>query len=153
MAEYYGDFQWKLLKYIVTMLQNDSYLKRITNGRVYPQHISTMENPAFPAVTVSRTGQGSDSGIHQINYVEIAIDVWSKKGIADLWKIYADHDVTNKKPVGVRPLLSQKTFDFPELIVHRSQEVLLVDDLYEDWSKTWHLHARYEMSIAAKNVE
>lgn len=153
MTQFYGDFQWKLHKYLTELLQSDPYLKSIVGKRIYPQHISTLENPAFPSITLSRLGQGADTGIHQINYVRFAVDVWSKRGISELWKVYADHDATNNKPVGVRSILSQKTFDFPELIVHLCIEHKVLDNLYEEWSKTWHLHAEYRLSIAAKNVE
>lgn len=152
MSNYYGDFQWKLLKHVVQLLQVDSYLKRMVGGRIYPQHISNIDNPSFPAVTISRIGQGADTGIHQINYVDLQIDVWSKKSIIELWRIYSDHDATNKRPVGIRSLLSQKTFDFPELIVHLCVESDLSDDLYEPWSKTYHLAAAYRLNIAAKNI-
>ena len=152
MTQFYGDFQWKIFKHVVQVLQNDPYLKRMTGGRIYPQHISNLDNPEFPAVTISRIGQGADTSIHQINYVTLQIDVWSKKSIAELWRIYADHDVTNNRPVGVRSLLSQQTFNFPEAIVHLCQESDVSDDLYEPWSKTYHLAAEYNLSVAAKNV-
>ena len=152
MTNFYGDFQWKLLKYVVQSLQEDPYLKRMVGGRIYPQHISTIENPSFPAVTIGRRGQGADTGIQQINHIELQIDVWSKKSVIELWRIYSDHDVKYNRPVGVRSLLSQKTFDFPEVIVHLCIEDNVTDDLYEPWSKTWHLAALYRLSIAAKNV-
>ena len=135
------------------MLQINPYLKQITGGRIYPQHLSTIENPSFPSVTVCRVGQGADDEIQQINYVVLAVDIWSKKGISELWRIYADHDATNNRPVGVRSLLAGKTYDFPEVLVHRIHESVVVDDIYEHWSKTWHLHAQYTIYCAAKNVE
>ena len=152
MTQFHGDFQWKLFKHIMSLLQSDPYLKRMTDGRIYPQHISTLENPSFPAITVGRTGHGADTGIHQINYVTLQIDVWSKKSLSEIWRIYADHDTTNNRPVGIRALLSQKTFDFPEVLVHLCHESDVYDDLYEPWSKTWHLAAEYNLSVAAKNV-
>lgn len=153
MSVFYGDFQWKLMKHITSLLKEDAYLKRMVGGRVYPQHLSTIDNPAFPAITISRVGQGADPGIQQINYAVISVDIWSKKGVSEMWKIYADHDVTNNRQVGVRSLLADKPQNFPEVLVHRIYESMLIDDLYEHWSKTWHLHAQFTISCAAKNVE
>lgn len=150
---YYGNFQSKVIERLVKLLQTDPYLITKVAGRVYEAHPSLLDNPKFPAITVTRQGLGGDTSLPQIDYPFLIIDVWSKKNVAELWSIYADHDTITNKPRGIRSLLHVPLgFDFPEAQVDYIAEVWVTDNLYEPWSKTFHLTARYSLKMAAKNV-
>ena len=55
MNTYYGDFQTKVMNHYVRLLQTDSYLMTKVAGRVYPQHVSLIENPKFPSISFKTT--------------------------------------------------------------------------------------------------
>ena len=128
------------------------------DGRFYPQHLATVENPEYPCVTFTYQDR-PDSGFAQIVTGTLYIDVWSKRGQGELWRIYANHDYVTNLPSGIRSILSctpeggQKGFDFPESIVGLCREVYLNDNLYEKDTRTFHLAARYELKYAAKPIQ
>lgn len=154
----HGDFQWMVLARIVKLLQNDVYLQSFVGKRIYAQNIATMDQPEFPCITVTRQGLGSDPGIREVDSAYLMVDVWSKKDIVELWRIYASKDSITGTPRGVRALLHQGAngqpvgFDFPEAVVDACREMHVVDDLFESFSRTFHLAARYDLRYAAKRV-
>ena len=155
---FHGDFQIATFNRIVKYLQADPYLASLLSGRIYPQHISTIENPIYPCVTISRQGAGPDSGFAALDKANLYVDVWSKVGVPDLYSIYASKDPVTFKMLGIRALLScgksgePKGFDFPEATVNLCREVYLVDNLWDSKTRSFHLAARYELQVAAKNV-
>jgi hypothetical protein len=157
MSATYGNFQPKVLTEIFRILQQDAYLKTLVDGRVYAQHVSTLENPVFPCVTMTYHGYGTP-GMPDIMAGDLQIDVWSKKNVAELWSIYSSHDYIANKPVGIRALLNRGPsgepfgFNLPEAICHLCREVSVVDDLYEEWSRTHHFVALYSLHFAARRV-
>lgn len=152
MNTYYGDFQTKVMNHYVRLLQTDSYLMTKVAGRVYPQHVSLIENPKFPSISFTRQGLGGDPSFPEIDYPFLIIDVWSKVGPQELWSIYASRDPKTNRPVGIRALVANKGFDLPEAVVELGREVWVSDDLYEAWSKTFHLSSKYILTIAAKRL-
>jgi hypothetical protein len=149
---YHGDFQWKILDHIVKLMQNDPYLTSKVNKRVYSQHISTVANPLFPAITISRVGLGGDPSIDEIDYTFLNVDVWSKVGPDELWAIYANFDSVNHVLQGVRGLLHNKGFRIPEANVDLCTQIYVVDNLWEKETKTFHLVARFRINAAANVV-
>ena len=149
---FHGDYRYKALEYLVSTLANDPYISSIVGNRVYSQHISTMEQPIYPCVTISRQGIGADPSLAQIDSAFIAIDVWSKKANSECWAIYASKDPTTFRNLGIFALLHNQGFDFTEVQIDRLWEVYLTDSLYEGDTRTFHLAARYEMKYVGKNV-
>ena len=150
MATYYANFQEKLLNNLMLTLRNDPFVNGLVTNRIYTQHISTIENPLFPAITVTRAGLGSDTGIVEIDTAFVLFDVWSKRDAVELWKIYAFKDPITFVNQGIKALFNNKSQDYPELSVEIMNEVYVQDNLYQAWDKTFHLAARYRVLSAAK---
>lgn len=152
MITYYGDFQFKALDYLIKLLQADTYLQSKVHGRISEQHPSTLDQPVYPMVTVSRIGTGGDASIENIDNAFIVIDVWSKSGTPELWSIYSSRNTTTNLPVGIRALLHNKSFSYLEVDLDKLSEVWVTDNLYEKTTRTWHLNARFVMKNAAKTL-
>jgi len=148
-----ADFQWKAVDFWVKLMQYDAYLKSLVSGRVSPQHLATISNPIFPLITVTRQGIGGDPTIPNIDHPFIMIDIYSKKDVAETWKIYSNKERISNKPLGVRPLLHGQSFRIPGLVVKLMQEVWVSDGLYQAQDQTFRLSARYKTEILAQTIK
>lgn len=147
---YFVDFKWKVEDFIVKLLQQDAYLITKVAGRVFAQHLLTIQNPVFPLITVTKSGPGGDSQIENIDYSFLLIDVWSKRNKAECCKIYVNRVPVLNTRQGIYALLHKKGFDTPEAIIQDLREVWYNDNLYEPADQTFRLSARYAMDSTAK---
>ena len=152
MYTYHGDYQQKVMAFFVGLLRNDPYLQTKQAQRVHPDHLSTLENPVYPCTTFYRVGRGSDPSFAELDNPILLIDVWSKRGKQELCDIYASKDSVSGRPVGIRSLITNKGFDIPEAIIQLVREIWVDDNLYESWSRTHHLQARFDITVSAKTL-
>ena len=152
MHTYHGNFMWKVKAYLINLLKQDAYLITKIAGRVHSVHASNLENPVFPFVTLTRQGVGGDPSFAELDYPFFVVDIWSKKGGQELWDIFATKNPVSNKPAGVRALFTNKVFDLPEATIELIREVWVSDDLYESWSRSHHISARYAVTVSAKTL-
>ena len=117
-----------------------------TAARIYPQHIVTVNNPKYPAISMGRQGGGTEP--HEIaTEVMQQIDVWSKTGDDELWAIYNEIKATIQKTSNIKPAYSY----FDTALVQggvslaECRETSVEGDLYEESTRTFHLAARYRI--------
>ena len=109
---------------------NESNIVNLISDRIYPSHISTITNPIFPLITMSRISGGTNAA-HTATDIIQQIDVWSKDGYDELWKIYSE----------INKLINLQIFD----CIIFCKETNVSDDLYEEDTQTYHLSARYRI--------
>jgi len=118
---------------IRSVLINNAPFLAIVSDRVYPKHISSIANPAYPCVTLSfekimtEKNEFEESGYY-------ICDVWSKKGNDELTAIYNI----------IKSLINKKK-NLGGGIVHCIQ-YHCADDLYENDTQTYHLSAKYKVT-------
>ena len=152
MYTYYGNFQFKVLDYLVKLLQADTYLTSMVGKRISTYHPSTIDQPVFPSITIGRQGMGGDASLEQIDNAFLIIDIWSQQGVANLWAIYSSADPSTRRPVGVRSLLHNQGFDITEAVIDKLSEAWVTDNLYEKDTRLYHMQARYQMKSVSKTL-
>ncbi len=101
-------------------------------ARIYPQHISLVENPVFPCITLGNENDETMSN-HFAEQIEQNLDVWSKTGYDELWEIYR----LIRDGINLKTLVGCPTF----LI----RQTRANSNLFEESTQTWHLAARYKV--------
>lgn len=109
-------------------------LVAIIGDRMYPKHLSGIENPVYPCVTViTKNDETMVSGFAGEGLYQL--DIWSKKGNSELWAI---HNL-------LRPI-----FDLKRnigAVIEYGRYTYADDDLYEKETQTYHLASRYKFII------
>ena len=150
-SSYSGNYITKAVYYISNILATDPYLTGLVNGRVLPTHSSTIENPEYPLITFRSTSLGTYGTIAQCQTIEYLIDVWSKRGVSELHQIYSGVD--NKgAAAGIFPLLVGKSFYYPEVLIGPIRLSWMVDDMFHQESRTYHLQSRFVLSLVGSTV-
>jgi hypothetical protein len=73
---------------LVEEMRSDTDTFIATSGRIYPQDIATLMNPAFPCVTVAFNGGVPDAYLSQLADASISIKVFSTKSYNQCWEVY-----------------------------------------------------------------
>ncbi|MEI6297405.1 MAG: hypothetical protein WCO84_07260 [bacterium] len=118
---------------------------------VYPTHITGINNPVFPCISLGRKGGGTD--VHHIGPdFRFQIDVWSKgnsgvPGYTEVNEIYLEIKKTLEMTTSIYP-----AYDYlftaalaAGIIVAECIESNVDDELYEPSTRTYHLAAVYNV--------
>ncbi len=73
---------------LIKEMRSDTDTFIATSGRIYPQDIATLKNPAFPCVTVSFGGGEPDNYLSVLADASVSIKVFSTKSYNQCWEIY-----------------------------------------------------------------
>jgi hypothetical protein len=116
---------------IASLSANADLIVLIANSRaIYPNHLSAVENPVYPCITISTNSletmitRLSDEGVYQL-------DVWSKSSNDELWEIYN----LVKQTINLKPLSNG---------VFLMRQISVNDDLFENDTHTFHLASKYK---------
>jgi len=108
-------------------------LTSIVNTRIYPKHISGVENPIFPCITISfEKVESNCNEVSEDGYY--VIDIWSKNGNSELTSI---HNLIKK-------LINKKRSLGGGIVYCRLYHAN--DDLYEEDTNTYHLCSKYQIT-------
>lgn len=119
---------------------------------IYPVHITAVQNPVFPCITMTRVSGGTDK--YNISTdITFQIDVWSKgnNGTPGYTEVATLYDEI-KKSIEFVPQLIQPAYNYllstaktSGIIISLCKEVMVDDGLYENDTRTYHLVSRYRI--------
>lgn len=109
------------------------------NVPVYPGHMSGIQNPVFPCITLNKRGETRPDLIADDD--KLYLSVWSKVGDEELWDIYNQV----KKLLNLKSIPGTIGSDYHSILWMR--EIYLNDNLYEQKTFTHQLATRYHVDM------
>lgn len=130
----------KAMKKIVSTLFNDAFIQSLTAGRVYASHISSIQEPVTPAISLFLIGSTADFAAFGYVDMTIQIDSWMPNKTSTTADVLALHK-------RIRDLLHRQnlTDSSMSLIVAQCSERSAGPLLYEEDSDLLHYPVIYSV--------
>jgi hypothetical protein len=146
-----------MLTLIQTLLQNTNITNNIGTTldgvkAIYPVHITAVQNPVYPCITLTRVSGGTDK-YNIATDVSFQIDVWGKgnsgtPGYTEVAVLYEEI----RKTIEFIPQLIQPQYDYflttasnNGIYIAMCKEIMVDDGLYEPDTRTYHLVSRFRI--------
>lgn len=130
----------KVIQKIIDVLSADSVVKSYCRGRIYASHISSVERPVYPAISLHLISRNSLFSVGNMVEVNIQIDAWLSSRVHSAEDVFAIQE--RFTALLQRANLSDLSLS---LIVGQVFEVSSGPYLFEADTELLHLPARYQV--------